>query len=74
MTSLKKNLNCLKDLFLMRKVNQCPKNIGLENIFRNILREKKNLILMTVFYIFYDNGIKTFFKLCINKCPKTPIN
>ena len=29
----------------MEKVNGCPKDIGLKNIFKNILSEKKKIIL-----------------------------
>ena len=29
----------------MEKVNGCPKGIGLKNIFKNILSEKKKIIL-----------------------------
>ena len=45
----------------MRKVNDCPKGIGLVSNFINFLDEKKNVIDFSKdFYIFYKSDIKTF--------------
>ena len=45
------------------KKKQKTKNIGLWNIYRQFLREKKKkLIILKAFYIFYKNYIKTFLK------------
>ena len=39
------------------------KEIGLRNIFRNFLWEKKNqLIFFTIFYISYESSVKIFLK------------
>ena len=46
------------------KINKCPKDIGLGNIFRHFLWEKKNVI---IFYIFHKSDIKIFLKLSITK-------
>ena len=55
----------------MRKVNECPKRIGLVSNFVNFLGEKKNVIDFLIdFYIFYKSNTKTFlrskfdYKLC----------
>ena len=32
--------------------------------------EKKVINILTIFFIFHKNGIKTFLKWIINKCPK----
>ena len=46
-------------LFKMRKVNQCPKGIGLVSNFVNFLGEKKNVIdILIDFYIFYKSYTK----------------
>ena len=43
----------------MRKVNECPKGIGLESNFINFLGVKKNVIdILIDFYIFYKSDIK----------------
>ena len=48
----------------MRKVNECPKGIGLVSNFINILGEKKNVIDFLIdFYIFYKSDIKTFLRI-----------
>ena len=45
----------------MRKVNECPKRIGLISNFINFLGEKKNVIDFLIdFFIFYKSDIKTF--------------
>ena len=48
----------------MRKVNECPKGIGLVSNLKNFLREKKNVIdFLTDFYIFNKSDIKTFLRI-----------
>ena len=48
----------------MRKVNECPKGIGLVSNFINILGEKKNVINFLIdFYIFYKSDIKIFLRI-----------
>ena len=48
----------------MRKVNECPKGIGLVNNFINFLRAKKDVIDFLIdFYIFYESDIKTFLRI-----------
>ena len=48
----------------MRKVNECPKGIGLVSNFINFLGEKKNVIdFLKDFYIFYKSDIKTFLRI-----------
>ena len=48
----------------MRKVNECPKAIGLVSNFINFLGEKKNVNDFLInFYIFYKSDIKTFIKI-----------
>ena len=47
----------------MEKVNKYLKNIGLGNIFRGFIWEKKkknNWFFWLLFYIFHKSGIKTF--------------
>ena len=56
------------------KVNEClrPKDINLENIFKNYY-EKKLLVyiyIYIVFYIFHESGIKIFLKWSDNKYSK----
>ena len=52
-----------KNLFFFKKnVKGDPKNIGLENICRKFLCDKKQLIVLTIFilfFIFYKSDIKT---------------
>ena len=46
----------------MKNVKGDPKNIGLENICRKFLCEKKQLIVLTIFilfFIFHKSDIKT---------------
>ena len=51
-------------LFWMRKVNKCPKGIGLVSNFINFLGEKKNVIDFLIdFYVFYKSDIKTFLRI-----------
>ena len=48
----------------MRKVNECPKGIGLVSNFINFLGETKNVIdLLMEFYILYKSDIKTFLRI-----------
>ena len=48
----------------MRKVNECPKGIGLVSNFINFLGEMKNVIdLLMEFYILYKSDIKTFLRI-----------
>ena len=48
----------------MRKVNECPKRIGLVSNFINFLGEKKNIIDFLIdFYIFYKSDNKTFLRI-----------
>ena len=48
-----------------------PKAINLWIILRKLLWERKKiLIFLTIFYISYESGIKTFLKWSINICPK----
>ena len=48
----------------MRKVNECPKGIGLVSNSINFLGEKKNVIDFLIdFYIFYKSDIKTFLRI-----------
>ena len=43
----------------MRKVNECPKGIGLVSNFINFLGEKEDVIDFLIdFYIFYKSDIK----------------
>ena len=43
----------------MRKVNECPKGIGLVSNFINFLGERKSVIdILIDFYIFYKSDIK----------------
>ena len=45
----------------MRKVNECPKGIGLVSNFINFLGEMKNVIDFLIdFYILFKSDIKTF--------------
>ena len=45
----------------MRKVNECPKGIGIVSNFINFLGENKNVIdILIDFYILYRSVIKTF--------------
>ena len=45
----------------MKKVNECPKGIGLVSNFINFLGEKEDVIDFLIdFYIFYKSDIKTF--------------
>ena len=47
----------------MRKVNECPKRIGLVSNFMNFLGEKKNGIdFLIAFYILFKSDIKTFLR------------
>ena len=51
----------------MRKVNKCPKGIGLVSNFTNFLGEKKNVIDFLIdFYVFYKSDIKTFLRIKFN--------
>ena len=51
-------------LFEMRKVNECPKGIGLVSNFINFLGERKNVIdILIDFYIFYKSDSKTFLRI-----------
>ena len=56
-------------LFLTRKVKECPKGIGLVSNFIKILGEKKYVIDFLIdFYIFNKSDIKTFLRIqCSNK-------
>ena len=48
----------------MRKVNECPKGIGLVSNFINFLGEKKDVINFLIdFYIFCKGDIKTFLRI-----------
>ena len=48
----------------MRKVNECPKGIGLVSNFVNYFGEKKNVIDFLIdFYIFYKSDNKTFLRI-----------
>ena len=48
----------------MRKVNKCPKGIGLVSNFINFLGEKKKVIDFLIdFYVFYKSDIKTFLRI-----------
>ena len=48
----------------MRKVNECPKGIGLVSNFIKFLGEKKNVIDFLIdSYIFYKSDIKTFLRI-----------
>ena len=48
----------------MRKVNECPKGIGVVSNFINFLVEKKNVIdFLLDFYIFYKSDMKTFVRI-----------
>ena len=48
----------------MRKVNECPKGIGLVNNFVNYFGEKKNVIDFLIdFYIFYKRDFKTLLRI-----------
>ena len=48
----------------MRKVNECPKGIGLVSNFINFLGEKKDEIDCLIdFYIFNKSDIKTFLRI-----------
>ena len=48
----------------MRKVNECPKGIGLVSNFINFLGEKKKVIDFSIdFYIFYKSDIKFFLRI-----------
>ena len=45
----------------MRKINECPNEIGLVSNFINILGEKKDVIDFLIdFFIFYKSDTKTF--------------
>ena len=44
----------------MKNVKECPKDISLETIFRNILWENDKKNLLTVFYISHKNDVQTF--------------
>ena len=48
----------------MRKVNECPKGIGLVSNFINFLGEKKNVVDFLIdFYTLYKSDIKTFLRI-----------
>ena len=48
----------------MRKVNECPKGIGLVSNFIKFFGEKKNEIDFLIdFYILYESDIKTFLRI-----------
>ena len=48
----------------MRKVNECPKGIGLVSNFIKILGEMKDVIDFLIdFYIFNKSNIKTFLRI-----------
>ena len=48
----------------MRKVNECPKGIGLVSNLIKFSGEKKNVIDFLIdFYIFYKSDIKTFLRI-----------
>ena len=46
------------------KINKCPKDIGLGNIFRHFFMGKEKC---NYFYIFHKSDIKIFLKLSITK-------
>ena len=51
-------------LFLTRKVNECPEGIGLVSNLTKILGEKKDVIDFLIdFYIFNKSDIKTFLRI-----------
>ena len=51
----------------MRKVNKCPKGIGLVSNFINFLGEKKKVIDFLIdFYVFYKSDIKAFLRIKFN--------
>ena len=51
------------------QLNYC---IGLGNIFKNFLLEKKKITyFFDTFLYFHKNGINFFLKLFINKCTKS---
>ena len=51
----------------MRKVNKCPKGIGLVSDFINFWGEKKNVTdFWKDFYVFYKSDIKTFLRIKFN--------
>ena len=41
-----------------------------ENFYRK-RKKKKAINILTVFFIFYKSGIKTFLKWILNQCPKS---
>ena len=48
----------------MRKVNECPKGIGLVSNFINFLGEKKNVNdFLISFYIFYKSDNQNFLRI-----------
>jgi len=61
----------------MGKVIGCPKGIGLGNIFRRILWEKKKVtdfFFFTTFYIFHKSGIKIFLNGTLTNALKASVN
>ena len=55
----------------MEKVNGCPKDIGLKNIFKNILLKKKKKIDFLWFFLYsHECNVKTFFKQFTNNWHK----
>ena len=49
----KKKIQKLFFFFFKKNVKGDPKNIGLENICRKFLCEKKQLIVLTIFILFF---------------------
>ena len=57
------------------KLKNALKGISLRNIFKNFfIKKEKKKTFLTIFYISYESGIKTFIKLSINKSLRTFIN
>ena len=50
------------------KVNGCIKDISLGIFLKKFYRKRKKQL--TIFYIFYECGIKSFLKWSIKKCSK----
>ena len=59
----------------MEKVNGCPKDIGLKNIFKNILlKKKKKLIFYGFFYIPMNVMLKLFLNSLLTIGIRTLVN
>ena len=54
----------------MEKVNEYPKDIGLKNIFKNILLKKKKNWFFMVFLYSHECNVRTFFKQFTNNWHK----